>query len=426
MNTSEKAELSVHSEKERLNKEADILFSRIFLKKFSDQNFRHRVLSILESSLLTDSKQGAVRKWASKLILRLLQKIFSMPKKDSDESDPGIASDLGKLFTVQLMIKNNNYKISNESEKLKSAENTASELDCLLKNMDFGEFNEAVSNAHGAIAVISKTVSDQILKQHTGKLASIAPSIIELINILLESLNIILKNKDDIPPDFVADFLSGLMNLVNANAVGELANHKNELIRMVHVGNLLQGDGKTPAFQTTISKKADEVFKIIDPVILRKMMLGRAEIKEAFQNGIHSSLSDYPELIKETMIAKAKNHNSKMRIKKKKLENLLGLEKNDLAASVAESIESIDAYGISEVISIFLSIVNMIYENQPEKINRLLSDIVMTIDSDELESALKNSLQIFADTLKPGIPSIVPKFIDGMCDLLSGGKSEST
>jgi len=411
---------------EKLQTEMDSLITNIFLKQISSEKVQNRTISIAKTAILNDKYQGLLKTWFKKKALDFLPKGFQIIKKKLHTDDSNVAADLGRLFTLQLMIKNYSNQINSPNQNDQSARKTAQSVNDFVSNFDFGELYETISGSNDYVQQVVKTVSDMLLNQHTGKLAALSPSVIEIINMLVEMLNTLMVNNNDLPPDFVADFVSGLINLLNGKSIGTLLDQKNEMIRLLHTGDLLQGDSKASLFQTTMSKKAAEVFQNIDPEIYFKMITGKAGIKGAFKKGILLGLEEFPDLLKKIIESKAQVKNSQLSILTTRLSLLLKLPVEDCAECTSNYINSIDTDEISDLTGLFISLAAKMQESQPGLMGKFVSDIISSIDTDDLEEISGQMVKELTLAVSPVVSVLMPALINGICDLLLISINENT
>ena len=398
-----------HSEQiKMLQSEADEFLFRIIMKQAARRRFKDRFGIFLKTRFLDASPGKTItnrlKNAAAAILFKLLRALNILG--NTDNSEP--AADLGSFFARHLKIYNLKIKTMREAERKRDIAKKAAAIDTFLQYFDFGEINEAVEESTEYVSLLVKTVSDTVIRYHLGKIAALSPSIIGLLNIMMDSVNTILKNKEDLPPDFVADFLVGLFHLIDFKAIGEFLNHKNELIRIIQVGNLLQGDGKTSAFQAATSEKLHEMLSEIDPITFHKMKIGLAGIREAVHSGMIDNFRKHPELIQQIISTKPHKYNAKFKLNRKKLQILSDLSPDQLNSSTITFLENINTYEISEGINVIISLVNTIYEVNEGDIRNFFSEIIDGIDMDECKKASENVVKEFITSLSP-LLSILPR-----------------
>ncbi len=417
---------TVSSGSDRLQAEADALITSIILQKMSDKNIQRRTLLIAGTALQNNGHQGKVKTWLTKKLLALLPDIFQTINNNSDRDDTSLASALGRFLTVQMRIKNQAAESTTFHRADRRADDTAAFMDDFLSNIDFGELYEMVSGSHDDVRLLARTLSDMLLEQHTGKLAALLPSIVEAVNLLVEALNIVLDHKKDLPPDFVADFIAGLINLLDGKALGTLLDQKNELVRLLNTGGLLQGDGHVSLFQQAVSVKTAETISGINPDLYFKMMTARAGLKESIQAGMLEGIETSPEIIGKVIVSKAQTGNSQVRILKRKIKLLLNLSEQDLQENITCLINDIDADEISELADLTISLAANVLKSKPGLVEEILSNIISGIDTDAFEDTFARLTKEIFVAINPFVSVLMPSLVNGLVELLSESLNQNT
>lgn len=401
----------------QLQQEADALSARILLLTLADPERKQRLQDVIRHVLTKESGDGFIKRLSAGTVLKLLPVLMNSLTGSMTPENP--VPELGRLLTTILQI--NNYQEENKSleDKEASARRVTKTIDAFLANLDLGELNQALDLSHDQAVLLSESLSAMLQDNHLGKLAALAPAAVSAVNLTAAALNRFLRHVHDAPPDFVAGFLAGLINLLDAETLSELVNHKNELIRMLYVGDLLQGDGKTTALEKAITSKGREVFQNIDPDTFSKKDAGKTGLTETVNRSLRRSMADYPELLQKVITHHALPFNARIRSLQATLTLLLDLPEELLVQSLTDAISSLSTDELSEAFGSTLTIMKTVHEHQPGTLGKLLANIVKTIDDDDLAMAADIFFEEAVDAVKPLAGAVMPPLLNGLAELLT-------
>lgn len=418
MQSGDQIDFAGNSDLNALQSEADGLIANILLNQIANKNIQNRTVSIAEKTLLNGNNQGKFKTWYKTKLVGMLPRVFNMLNKKLHSEETNAAADIGRLLTLQLMIKNHPDSEQTSRESDQAVKKATKNVNDFISHLDFGEVYDAVTGSKDQTLKMVDSVKQMLVENHTGKLAALTPTMVETTNLFVKLSNLLLADHKDLPPDFIADFTAGLMGLLDGPSIGKMLNNNNEMIRLINTGNKLQSEGEKTLFEIAYEQKATEVLKELDPSVYSKMKTGKAELSESFQKGLIQSLSSTPELLKKILEAKALVANSNTRVLKNKLSLLLNLSENDFSESISNYIQSVSTDDLSETVSLFISILSKTQETNPGLIGKFLSDLLTSIDTDDLEDISEELVKEFMQAISPLLSVSMPHIVNGVSDLL--------
>ncbi len=408
---------------EQLQQEADALSARILLQLMADPERKQRLLALTRQVLIEESGDGFMKRVYAGTTLKLLPVLLNSLTRNMAPGNP--SPEIGRLLTTTLQINNYQAEKKTRADKEASARRVTETIDAFLANLDLGELNQALDLSHDQAVLLSESLSAMLQDNHLGKLSSLAPAAVSAVNLTAAALNRFLRHVHDSPPDFLAGFLAGLINLLDAEALSELVNHKNELIRMLYIGDMLQGDGKTTALETAITNKGREVFRDIDPDTFSKKKAGTTGLTETVHKSLRQSMADYPELLHKVITHQALPFNARIRSLQATLTLLLDLPEELLAQSLADAIDSLSSDELSEAFGSTLTIMQTVHKHQPGTLGKLLTNIVKTIDDDDLTAAADIFFQEAVKAVKPLAGTVMPPLLNGLAELIDASLEDA-
>jgi hypothetical protein len=407
----------------QLRHESDALSARILLKLLADPGRKQRLLDFTRQVLAAESGDGFMKRLYAGAALRVLTGIVNSLAGNVSPESP--APECGQLLTTGLKIYNHQTGESPSADPEASARRVTEAADAFLANLDLGELNQALEGSHDQLIMLTEALAAMLQDNHLGKLSSLSPAAVLTTNLLVAGLNRFLRHMHDAPPDFVAGFVAGLINLLDAGALAELLNHNNELTRMLHIGSLLQGDGKTPVLETALTGKIREVLRCLDPEGFCKKETGAAGLKETVHKSLRRAMADHPEFTQKLIVNRAPAVNSRLRSFQATLTLLLDLPEEGLAQSMADALGALDAFALSEAINSVLALIRTVHRHRPGVMGKRLSDIVKTLDEDELTETATILIGESVNALKPLAAAVMPPLVGGLAELLAASMKDA-
>lgn len=406
------------SKREILEKEANSLTGSIIFKFLGRPESKKSFISVTESVLEKWAGKSFLKKGIAKRLLKMFSKMLDSMKT---EDNSGIAEDVGKLLQLKWMIKGE----KSTAEQIQNAEKKADALNRFFNNSDFGEFREMVDKSSEGSTALSKAIVNVIM-QHPGKLVAIGAAMPPIINTLLKNINESNIAMQDIAPDFQVNAITGIARLIDGKQIGVYLNNRNESVRKLHTGSLLAGEGNIPAIEGIVSEKLNEVFQVLDPVLLGKWRIGKAENSEAVMNGFLDALMNYPELSKVYLRTYFSQINAGARTLARRLRVFEGLPPTEAAEAFSEGLDKLDTEVIAEIITSLLGVINSVNENKPDIAIRLLSGIATSIDIGKFKKAADSTIMAAAKAVKPVLGVIMPSVVNAWAELLTPEEGEES
>ncbi len=406
-----------------LQQEADALVARILLKLLANPHRQQKLVTLVRKILQEESGKGFWKRVYAGAALRLVPGFLNSLTRHIDTESP--ASDLGRLLTNRLMLKNRRAEEQSPTDKEARARRAVEGLDAFLAQLDFGELNEAVAGSHAQAVLLGEALAEILTDHHLGKLASLGPAAVAAANLGGDTLNRLLRHLHDVPPDFIAGFLAGLIDLLDADILSEFFQHKNELTRMLHIGDLLQGDGKTSALEAALTNKVRDVLGQLDAKTFGKKETGSAELKATVRKSLRQALTDHPEFLREIIVHRAATANTRLRSFRETLILLLDLPEEELAQNLATALTSLSTYDLSESFSAILNLVQTMHKHQPGELGKWLNGIVKTVDEEDLAAVAESLVQEAVEALRPLAAAVMPTVLQGLGDLLTASLEDA-
>lgn len=294
-----------------------------------------------------------------------------------------------------------------------------------MKHTDFGELKEMVDAAGDSLVAAAGMLS-RLLWEYPGKMACLQAINMTLINLSVRSLNELMKPLDNAAPESLADLLFAFFRTIEGKQIASLINAFTELIRKLHTGSILLGEGGRPLFELDLANKLREAFPAIDPVILRKAKVALAEDRESIAAAQAEAHLDHPALYLEVLSHWAAIKNPDIRGLRKKISILEELPEDDMTEAISRGVTDLDAQEIGEIINALLRVLNRVHASKPETGFNLLASLGTALDGDELKAASEWMIRDAVTALKPAAAAMMPSLLRGFHELLTPQPGEDS
>lgn len=404
--------MSLESENpEAIKKEIDRLLGELTVKLLGDQEKQQTLLSIAGTVMSTWSAGNPFKRFLSFLALKSMP---NLPALESDRS-ADIAADLGRLMMYRWMLQDH----ENRQNPTASAEKLVTAFKAFLDNTDISAWKTMLESSKPGRIETARQLND-LLGEYQGKLMAATAALPAVISIAANSVKSYLETQLKImPPEMVFEVFNGLNGKIDWKEVGRMLNDHYELVRRIHIGSSLSGDGVIPAVQNLVGDILKDIVSEIDPGRYSEAVAGKAENREAVKNAVSDMMRACPDFAKNMFVAAALSKNARIRGMKNRLQILADLPDKEREDMIAALTEAFDELELADLISLMTEVTNSVYATDPERIPQTVSNLVASVDMDEIGLLAENDL--IRDTIKAVTPlalPLMPPLINGICDLL--------
>ncbi len=396
---------------EGLQKEIDRLLGDITVKILGNEQQQQTVLSIVETVMATWAAGNPFKRFFSFLALKTIP---NLPSSESNRS-ADIAADLGRLMMFRWMLQTH----ENNKNPTGSAEKLTASVKAFLDNTDVSAWKTMLESSKPGRIETARQLNE-LLGEYQGKLMAATAALPTVISIAANSLKSYLETQLKImPPEMVFEVFNGLNGNIDWKEIGRMLNDHYELVRRIHIGSSLSGDGVTPAVQNLVGDILKDIVSEIDPRRYAEAVAGKAEDREAVKNAVSDMMRAYPDFGKNMFIAAALSKNARIRGMKNRLQILADLPEKDLSDMIKALTEAFDELELADLISLMAEVINSVYASDPERIPQTVSNLVASVDMDEIGLLAENDLiRDIIKAVKPLALPLIPPLIHGICDIL--------
>ena len=415
----EKPSANVPESAEGLQKEIDRLLGDITVKLLGNEQNQQTVLSIAETVMSTWSAGNPLKRFLSFLALKTMP---GLPASDDEHSAADIAADLGRLMMLRWMLQAH----ENRKNPSAAAEKITASVKAFLDNTDISAWKTMLESSKPGRIETARQINT-LLAAYQGKLMAAMAAMPTVISIAANSLKSYLETQLKVmPPEMVFEVFSGLNGNIDWKEVGRTLDDRYELIRRLHIGSSLSGDGVNPALRNLAGDILKDIVSQIDPRRYAEAVSGKAEDREALKNAVSDMMRAYPDFGKNMFIAAALSKNARIRGMKNRLQVLADLPRNQLGEFVNELAESVDELELADLISLMVEVINSVYAAEPGRIPQTVSNLVASVDMDEITLLAESGLiGEIIKAVKPLALRLMPPLIHGLCDLLEPDPDET-
>ncbi|MCX5851338.1 MAG: hypothetical protein NT072_04695 [Deltaproteobacteria bacterium] len=367
------------------------------------------VLSVLRNLLSSWSEGSRTKQKIFERALKLAEKNIAPQSPYSAGID---AQKVGKLLTLLAQSLNDKQK----QNPMYLADHLEGPLSEIIKHIDFGEVKEMVDRAEDPIVELVRRLMGLLWNTYPAKFGTVITLVHPVGNMTVRSLKEIIKPLNEVSPDLLTDLIFTIVRSIDGREIGELTNAVMEMVRQLHTGSLLQGESGVPQFQMDLTNKLREIMSGIDPELLCKVKVIAAEMAEERSNAISDILDENPALVLDLVSRFSSLKNPRIRATHRRMRVFDHLD-GEFAAAVGKGLGEIDTQEIGEMFNTLLRLFNKVHTEKPDFISRLLGDIFVNIDTDEMKTATEWLMRDVIEGLKPIAREVLPILIHGLGEL---------
>ena len=214
------------------------------------------------------------------------------------------------------------------------------------------------------------------------------------------------------------------MRQLDVKSFGALVNQLTELTRKLRTGSALLGESGNPKFSQDIESVAKELFSALDPKLFFRANLFLNEGKTTVEKTFLKILRDKPELVKLGLsnLSTLKNHRIEMASRKLSLVD--DLPEEEMANALEQGLSELDVQEVAEIINLTSILVNRIFSLKPELLHSLATQLVGSLDIDELKDATELFNSGVGEALKPLGRAVLPGLIKNFCEYFASEDDE--
>jgi hypothetical protein len=292
-----------------------------------------------------------------------------------------------------------------------------------LRNTDFGELKETLDHSADGIVALAG-MAGQTLWDFPGKLACIEIMSMTLTNIGVRAVRAMLKPMENASPESMADLIFAVVDSFDGRQMGAVVNALAELLRKIHTGSVILGEGGKSVFQAVVTKKWKEILSELDPVLVRKAAIALAQNREAAAAAKAEAVREHPEVFLETLSAYSALRNPALRAAGRRLRLLEDFPEDELDERISEGLADLDVQEMGEMLNSVVRLANRIRASRPGITARHLAALSAILDGEELERAADWIAGDVAAGLKPVIRGAMPALLRGLSEILTPGPGE--
>jgi hypothetical protein len=291
-------------------------------------------------------------------------------------------------------------------------------LNEFMKSTDFGEIAEAVDTAGDALVAAAGMVG-RLLWEYPSKLACLGAAETALVNILVRSLHEMVKPLEDAAPESLADLLCAFFRTIEGEQIALLVNTWAELIRKLHTGSVLLGEGGRSLFEIDLTDKLRTALPSVDPLALRKAKVALAENRESVAAARAEAHADHPPLLLELLSHWADLQNPRIRSLSRKIGAFERLPADAAAAAAAQGMAELDVQEAGEIVNSLLRLLNRLHTAAPRAGIDVLTGVATALDREVLEEAATWMIADAVDAFRPLATAVMPPLLRGVAELLT-------
>jgi hypothetical protein len=287
-----------------------------------------------------------------------------------------------------------------------------------LKNTDFGDLRRFVDHSETDIQSMIRGLND-LLVEYPGKLITGLSFIPRFSNHFIFFLKDLTYRLNLLPADILTDILISIFKDFDGKTLGALINHVNEFIRQVHTGSALIGEAGAPQFSADLLEKLKTIQSNIDNELLLKAGNALIDGKDVLIKTFHLLLNNDQALLKVHLKHRIHSYNSKITALKEKLEMIDEFSEDDDSELLTSIISEINVFDIAETLNASFCILNALQGNAPQTLQKIISELMTTLDRDEIESLLETIFLENNSSLRPFVRTTFPIIVNGFMACLS-------
>jgi hypothetical protein len=210
-----------------------------------------------------------------------------------------------------------------------------------------------------------------------------------------------------------------LLRELKAEEAGRLINELAELVRKVHTGSVLIGEHGKPQMPADLSGFVARVLDSTDTALLLKARMMIEEISEASGDGVLALLESRPELVREMIAVTLRRKARAFRGLRRKIDLVQhAMSDSEVAGEISKGIAQVDAQELAGTISGLLAVLNRAGAASPGRLRETISQVVDSLDKDEVRDAAQRVAGDLAAALRPLSAEVMPPLVKGLALLL--------
>ncbi len=287
-----------------------------------------------------------------------------------------------------------------------------------VASVDLGEFKEMLDKSGADGRAFMEMVMTVLFETPTKfvVLLSLLPG---LVNFIADSVVIIIKRVNTLPPDMLTDVLLVLAKRINGASIANLLNQFTEVVRKIHTGSDLLGEPGSPKLPKDLAVMMGETIGQIDPVILWKAKIALAQIKVSFAQAMSDAINDNPAYKQLNMIKGPELVNIRMKSFNQTLTSWDSVDDEETSKSWAGHLAAYDVQEAAEAVNNVLRLINRLSVEKPQILGDGIRQFADAIDDYELAESVKNVFNGASEEIKPAARAVVPGLVTWICDVLA-------
>lgn len=411
MDTTEHVTTSDTLARQRRERESTEILSNLALDLCKRPTLRKVLHASIQTTLTAWSGTRPLRRRIADRALSTAQRVFPITAPSA-----AMAKDIGRLVT--LWAQKTNARLTENPAAL--ADQMATPLSAFIQNTDFGELKEVFDRAEDSIVETVRRVMGFIWNTYPAKLGALMSMAHPLCNTAVRSLKEIITPLNGVSPDLLADIILAIAGSIDGRQIGQLINGLMEMARQIHTGSLLQGESGIPQFQKDYTHTLRDIMANIDPELFGKVKVIAAENAEERAHARTTVMEENPALVLDVIARLATIKNPRIRALNRRAQVYGDLPRDSLTQAIVNGLSELDTQTLGETVNVALRVFNQVHAEKPDFFARLLENICMNVDADELKSATQWLKQDLIDGLRPIAGEVFPVLAETMGELYQG------
>jgi hypothetical protein len=142
------------------------------------------------------------------------------------------------------------------------------------------------------------------------------------------------------------------------------------------------------------------------------------EIRESFANAAARSLMDNQDLFLAQIASLGAVKSSDIKVKNARLHLFEVADQEKLGEVMSESAKEFDTYEAAGFINAICRVLNQLHDAKPELIASLMTSVVDSVSTDEVEHTAEWLIPDVVNALKPLATAIMPELLKGLTELI--------
>lgn len=283
-----------------------------------------------------------------------------------------------------------------------------------INDTDFGELKDLLNAAAGSLGPMTAMAGD-LLWQYPAKVVLMASFLPTLANMMLDIANEGLGRFNQMPPDLVTDVMLSYLRDVDGEKIGTIINELTELIRKIHTGSALIGDGGVTGFNRELHDCLTAIVTSVNGETFFKARKTLADGRTTMGSVFADILESHPDLLLDAIRNRHANWNTAIHNTARQTILLADLPEEDVTQAFAENLSQLDAGEASEIANLTSLFINRIRASSPAVLPSVVAQIANGLDLLEIEDTVKGVLDDIGDIVKPLGRAVLPHLVETAC-----------